>query len=328
MIVLAWSRLHGRVYMVDPRTYRNPHVKPDHVQTKSDIQQLLEAAGLRPRKRFGQHFLIDGNLMRRLAELADIRETDVIIEVGSGTGGLTDLLACRAGRVICIEIDRDLHAILQDRFATNENVNIICGDALASKHKVNEELDATLTSLAALPDSERPDVKLVANLPYQAATPLVMNLLVDFPIVSTLCFSVQQEVGLRMTAEPGSRDFGPLTLISSLNADVEIAARLRPEVFWPRPAVDSVLVTMTRKASLPIPQTEVRSFARFVRSLFDQRRKTLRAILRQSLGSEWLERIPWETLGIEPERRPQSLSLPTWLELYDFHKKAAGDASA
>ena len=108
----------------------------DHVQTKREIEELLGRFGLRPRKRFGQHFLIDGNLMRRLVESAELRPQDVVLEVGAGTGGLTDLLANRAGRVICVEIDTDLFSILAERFGDCANVQLICGDVLEQKHRL------------------------------------------------------------------------------------------------------------------------------------------------------------------------------------------------
>lgn len=292
----------------------------DHVQTKTEIQETLLAAGLRPRKRFGQHFLIDGNLMRRLVDLADLQATDVVLEVGPGTGGLTDLLARRVAKVMCVEIDRDLHALLEARFDGNDRVDVICGDALESKHKINAMLADRLAPYRQLPHAERPDIKLVANLPYQAATPLVMNLLVDYPIVTTLCFSVQLEVGLRMTADAGTRDYGPLSVISKLIAEVEIASRLRPEVFWPRPAVDSVLVVMRRRSATDLAPEEFRDFARFIRSHFDQRRKTLRSILKQALGADTADRMPWQELGITPDMRPQSLSLDCWLRFYRYRQ--------
>ncbi|MHC5111150.1 MAG: 16S rRNA (adenine(1518)-N(6)/adenine(1519)-N(6))-dimethyltransferase RsmA [Planctomycetota bacterium] len=242
-------------------------MKPEHVQTKSEIQQYLEAAGMRPRKRFGQHFLIDGNLMRRLVQLADLEERDTVIEVGPGTGGLTDLLVGKVSRLICVEIDRDLHALISSRYADRAGVRVILGDALAGKHEINAELVDELDRAAG---EDRP-VKLVANLPYQAATPLVMNLLVDYPQVVRLCFSVQAEVGMRMMAKPGGRDYGPLSIICQWLARVEVATRVPPEAFWPRPAVDSVLMNLVAKDAAKPGCTTAREFALMVRSIFEHR---------------------------------------------------------
>ncbi|MCH8242020.1 MAG: hypothetical protein IH897_05345, partial [Planctomycetes bacterium] len=171
-----------------------------HVQTKQEIERLLAASGVRPRKRFGQNFLIDGNLMRRVAEVAELSPRDLALEVGAGTGGLTDLLAAGAGSVICVEIDTVLFAIVADRFRQVPTVRLIQGDVLESKHRIHADVGE---AIRAFRGGSGGAVKLVANLPYQVATPLVLNLLVDFPQVRRLVFTVQAEVGERLVARPG-----------------------------------------------------------------------------------------------------------------------------
>ena len=149
--------------------------------------------------------------MRTLVARAEIVSTDCILEVGAlEPEQLTELLAQRAGRVVAVEIDRDLLIILRERFAGVNNVTFVEGDVLAAKHSLSAEVIAALARR-----SEHVGVtKLVANLPYQVATPLVMNLLLDHPVVTQLCFTVQAEVGERITADPGSKAFGPLSILA------------------------------------------------------------------------------------------------------------------
>ena len=210
------------------------------VQTKREIQALLASEGVRPRKRHGQNFLIDGNLMRRLAAGADLDSADTVLEVGPGTGGLTDLLIPRAGHVIAVEIDLALQRILGQRYADAANLTLLRGDVLASKHQLNPELDAILQEGAPRPGC----VKLVANLPYQVATPVVMNLLVQYPGVRRLCFTVQAEVGERILAGPGTKAYGPLSIVTQSLCRAEQLARVPATAFWPVPKVESVLLRL------------------------------------------------------------------------------------
>ncbi len=307
----------------------------EHVQTRTEIQQILRDADLHPRKRFGQHFLIDGNLMRTLVRSADLQDNDVVIEVGPGTGGLTDLLISRTGRVVLMEIDRYLHEFLISRFADRDNVSILCGDALESKHRIAAPLAAFLTPQAS---GIAPDIKLVANLPYQVATPLVLNLLLGFPQVTRLCFTVQAEVGQRMVSPARCKSYGPLAVISQCLSDVSIVTRIPPSAFWPQPTIDSVMIRMDRKSPPEPISDSVKRFGLFVRSVFDHRRKTLRSALRLALAN--LHAMPDETerpndaaRSTPPEvnqndamtqagelfdlkRRPESLEIAEWVDLF------------
>ena len=172
-----------------------------HVQTKREIKTILQGAGLHPRKQLGQHFLIDGNLMRRLVQEAHITGHDLVIEVGGGTGGLTDLLVHQAGHVLCAEIDRELQNILRDRFHHRSNFTLITGDVLEKKHQLHPQLVQAMEQH----DTTSENVKLVSNLPYQVATPLVMNLLVDHPRVQRLVFT-QAQAAKRHAASAGGEN--------------------------------------------------------------------------------------------------------------------------
>jgi 16S rRNA (adenine1518-N6/adenine1519-N6)-dimethyltransferase len=279
-----------------------------HVQTKTEIGDTLARIGIRPRKRFGQHFLIDGNLMRRLVESAGLEPGDTVIEVGCGTGGLTDLLLAHGATVIGVEIDRDLAGVLEDRFGRDPRFTLIRGDALERKHVLHAELVAALERV-----DERHGAKLVANLPYQVASPLLLNLLVDFPVVRRLCFTVQAEVGERITARPGTKTFGPLGILCQALGDVEPIARIGPQSFWPRPEVQSVMLRLDVKPP-PLPsRAEVRALASLVRGTFEHRRKKLRSALAFVADEPACGRV---FARFDPSRRPESLTVDEWVELF------------
>ena len=290
----------------------------EHVQTKREIVGLLKAAGIRPRKRLGQHFLVDGNLMRRLVRCAELDRCDLVLEVGGGTGGLTDLLAARAGQVVCVELDRDLYAILEDRFRDEARVMLLHGDILESKHRIRREVAGTIGTHEG---GATGCVKLVANLPYQVATPLLMNLLVDHPQVRRLCFTVQAEVGERITAVCGRKAYGPLSIISQSLCSMETVARLPPQTFWPRPSVDSVMIRMDVGGSPFANQEELRRFAAVVRGVFKHRRKTLRSALGYVLNEASRDRV---CRRFDAKRRPESFNACEWLDIL----RAADDDGA
>ena len=287
----------------------------DSVQTFRQIKATFDAAGLKPRRRFGQHFLIDGNLMRRLVLEAELDPGDLILEVGGGTGGLTDLLAGRVAQLLCVELDRNLHTILKERFKDSSGVTLLQGDILRTKHELMPEVASRLRSSK---DAIAGSVKLVANLPYQIAAPLVMNLLVDYPQVRRLCFTVQAEVGQRITAKPGGKDFGPLSVLSQTLSTPRIIARLPPQAFWPRPAVHSVMMRLDVQTSpFGDPET-VRRFASLVRGTFDHRRKTLRAALSYVIDPSQQERVCRQ---VDATRRPETFSIDEWVNIFHLVSK-------
>ena len=285
-------------------------MSPEPVQTKKQIEALLAAGGLRPQKRLGQHFLIDGNLMRLLAAKAELDPSDVVLEVGAGTGGLTDLLATRAARVVCVEIDRGLLEILSDRFSGVPTVVLIRGDVLESKHRIMVEV---ISAIRDHPGGSGAKVKLVANLPYKVATPLVMNLLTDHPWVGRLCFTVQAEVGERLTAKPGGKAYGPLSIIAQTLCRIETIARIPPQAFWPSPKVDSVMIRLDVTDSPFTDLDDLQRFTSLVRGTFDHRRKTLRSALGYVLNESARARI---CERFDTTRRPEQLTGPEWVELH------------
>ena len=241
-------------------------------QTKREIEAVLTSAGSRPRHRFGQNFMIDGNLVRAIADAGEIQHGDVVIEVGPGTGSLTEELLARAGekgRVVAVEIDRDLAVSLRHRFAGDPRFELIEGDALAGKHGLNPELARRLGDAAR--------TRLVANLPYNIASPLVVELLLAG--VGTLAFTVQKEVAGRMRAGPDDgKGYGPLSVVVQCLAEVEVLRTIPPTAFWPPPKIESSLVRLRRAPQFADAET-ARRFGRFVTEVFSMRRKTLRRAL-------------------------------------------------
>ena len=281
----------------------------EHVQTKTEIKALLGRFGVRPRKRLGQHFLIDGNLMRRLAASAELRGDDTVLEIGAGTGGLTDLLVARAKRVIAVEIDSAMQRILRERFAGESRFELIAGDALANRNRLADEL---LAALQALGPADRRHLKLVANLPYGVASPVLVNLLLcDTPPV-LYSFTVQKEVADRFMASPRTKDYGPLSILFQALCDIRHLAAVPPSGFWPQPQVAS---TMLRIAPSARPLYEGGAPARFMeraRAGFASRRKTLRFNLRKQLGPELTTELEQH---LDLDRRAEELSVAEWVSL-------------
>jgi 16S rRNA (adenine1518-N6/adenine1519-N6)-dimethyltransferase len=280
-------------------------------QTKQQIQFLLDQAGSRPRHRFGQNFMIDGNLVRLVADAGMISPGDLVIEVGPGTGTLTDELLARGARVIAVEIDRDLTAMLRTRFESNESFMIFEGDALAGKHALNSEL---LDVIHRGKSSDGKSVRLIANLPYNIASPLVIEMLIAG--VDVLAFTVQKEVADRLHAKAGSESYGPLSIMAQLLSKVEVLRTLPPQAFWPMPTIDSALVRMNRDDQLA---GKASIFSTFVHQLFSSRRKTLRNSLLHA-GATADEVL--SATGISGAIRPENLEPSQCLALFDAIQQA------
>ncbi len=232
------------------------------MQTLSEIRDLLDERGLKPLKRFGQNFLHDHNQLRKLVEAAQLSSGDVVLEVGPGTGTLTEALLEREVRVIAAEIDEGLADLLRDRFG--DRIKLIRGDCLASGRRLAEPIRE------ALGDSPW---KLVANLPYQAASPLMIELLLNHPGCLGQYVTIQREVADRLIAEPGDRQRGPLGILATTFGEVHRIGDIPGSCFWPARKVTSSMISIRPRSSRP--DLDGDAFARFVSALFAQRRKQL-----------------------------------------------------
>jgi 16S rRNA (adenine1518-N6/adenine1519-N6)-dimethyltransferase len=277
-------------------------------QSKREIQALLADANSQPRHRFGQNFMIDQNLVRLVAEAGEIAPGDLLIEVGPGTGTLTQELLARAGAVVTVEIDRDLASLLRQQFADDPKFELIEGDALKGKHDINPELAEHIRkSLAA---SQR--VKLVANLPYNIASPLVIELLIAG--VSLLAFTVQKEVADRLRAGAHDDAYGPLTVMAQMLGRVELLRTLPPQAFWPAPKIESALMRILREDR--VGAERIRDFGEFVHKVFSFRRKTLRRALAQAGYNADLILAKTE---IEGGVRPETLRPEQFLQMFEVN---------
>ncbi len=226
----------------------------------SVVAEILQRHGLRLTRALGQHFLIDGNVLGRLLEAADLTSGDTALEIGPGIGTLTEELCGRARRVVAVEMDRRLFAILDETLGSWPNLELVEGDAMR-------------VDLAGLfSPGER--VKVISNLPYNVATPLILRLLREIPQAGSMVVTVQRELADRYLAEPGSPAYGGVSVKMRLLADVERLARVPPTVFLPPPQVDSSMV-IVRKKGVSLSEPEIGAFFRFLDAGFAKRRKML-----------------------------------------------------
>src|SRR5437763_4600140 len=215
-----------------------PSVSPR--QTLSYLRSLLEAHGIRPQAKRGQNFLIDLNLLDLLVRTAELSRDDLVLEVGSGTGGLTSRLVAQAGAVLSVEVDPAFFALASETLAGKQNLTLLHADVLRRKNELNPELLKMLDDLRGRSGCK--SLKLIANLPYAVATPVISNLLLlaDRPFERMVAM-VQWEIGERLAALPGTKDYGSLAVFVQSIADVELVRRLPPAAFWPRPQVASAI---------------------------------------------------------------------------------------
>ncbi len=279
-------------------------------QTKSEIKALLDAAGIRPRRRFGQNFLIDGNLMAKIPEAAEITSQDVVLEVGCGTGGLTDLMIARARHVVGVEIDAGLARCLQERFDGVDQMTLVHADILSSKSVIAPGVLDTLRSV--LQPDQRP--LLVANLPYNIATPLMANLLTCGIRFKRYCVAVQREVCDRMAAT-GGKDYGPISVALQACGTVRRVLALPRQAFWPPPQIESAVVRVDLDFTHLGDDGSLNEFVSLVRQGFGHRRKTLHYNLRQKWSGDQAT-VALATAGIDARARAEAVDVSQWLDLY------------
>lgn len=242
--------------------------------TPSVLKQIFTQRGITPNKRFGQNFLIDQNILLCIPEIADLKEDDIVLEIGTGTGGLTRLLAASSRHVFTIEVDRKLFELSSDILKLYNNVTTVNADILETKHELN--LHITSLILSWLREHDQTRIKVVSNLPYHISTPVIINLLEDNLPVDLMVLMLQKEIMERMSAIPGTREYGILSVITRLFSEVEVVKTLPPEVFWPRPEVHSAIVRIVvRKEKYAGSITDYPFFKRMIHAIFTSRRKTL-----------------------------------------------------
>ena len=292
-------------------------------QTLSFLSKSLERAGLHPKTKYGQNFLIDLNLLDILVQGADIGKTDVILEVGTGMGSLSKLMAPLAGAIVTVEIDRDLQALAAKELRGANNITMLSCDALRNKNHMRDDvLVAVRERLASIPGSH---FKLVANLPYNIATPIISNLLTVDPFPDRMVVTIQKELAQRIVAEPGCKDYSALTIWMQSLCDCEILRILPPSVFWPSPKVDSAIIRVTPNAVKRRRIVDLEYYHTRLRALFFHRRKFLRSQLftatQDELSKPQIDGI-LDKLGLAPNLRAEQLSVEQIIELLEATRSA------
>jgi 16S rRNA (adenine1518-N6/adenine1519-N6)-dimethyltransferase len=264
----------------------------------SPIRRELAAIGRRPSKRLGQHFLADPQIARRIVDVAGLSETDRVVEIGPGLGALSALLVERVGALWLVEVDGDLAERLRSEYAALPHVHVVNADALA-------------VDFAALLGAGSPAM-VVANLPYNVATPVLAALLRQSACFARMVLMLQREVVERLVALPGSKSYAALSVLTQYAAQVQLALRVGPEAFVPRPKVESAVVIVEPYRQSPVAVANPTLLRRLIKTVFNQRRKQLNNSLRPMCtdAAAVLQRA-----GIEPTRRPETLSLAEFAHL-------------
>ena len=290
-------------------------------QTQSYLRSLFTQQGIAPRRALGQNFLIDLNLHDLIVKTAEVGPGDVILEIGPGAGALTSLMAARGAAVVAAELDPAMARLTGEAVAGLSNVRVLNVDALETKNRLNPQvLDSVRSALAAARAGgiER-TFKLVANLPYNVATPVISNLLVHPELCpSRMVVTIQRELAERMVAEPTEPEYGALSVTVQALSDVEIVRILPPSVFWPRPKVDSAIVSIIPNAAKRAEVGDVPWFHQVVRRSFLHRRKNLRHVLAGIWKGQWDKTevdTLLESLGFEGQLRAEALNVEEFVAI-------------
>lgn len=260
----------------------------------------MDSSGLKPKRSLGQNFVVDPNTVRRIARIAGVGPNDNVIEIGAGLGSLTLALAETGARIIAVEVDDNIIPLLKENVAHCDNVTVIHTDAMTVDwHKLLLEHGDANTHW-----------HLVANLPYNVATPLVADILDMVPNVTHMLVMVQKEVGERLAANPSTPAYGAVSVKVAYWATASIAGIVPPTVFMPRPNVDSALVSIVRHTQPLANDITPRNLFRLVQAGFAKRRKMLRSSLKDLVSPEQFERAQ-----IAPTARAEELNVHDWIRL-------------
>ncbi len=266
------------------------------------IRELLDSASLAPRRDLGQNFVADPNTVRRIADLARVGPGDCVVEIGAGLGSLTLALADTGAEITAIEVDRGVVPVLRDVVGDRDNVRVVEGDAMRL------DWDEVLVDRNGI---ARDGWVLVANLPYNVATPLICDLLDTAPAIGRMLVMVQREAAERFAASPSTTAYGAVSVKTAYWATAKVVGHVPASVFVPRPNVESALVEITRRDP---PPTDPATLFTLVRLAFGQRRK----MLRRSLAGV-VEADTYASADVSPTARPEELDIAAWCRLADAH---------
>lgn len=289
--------------------------------------QLFERHGFNPRSDLGQNFLIDLNIIEYVVQNGRIQPTDIVLEVGTGTGGMTTFMAQQAQHVISVEYDRNMHMLASEATRRYNNVTLLNCDALKNKNRLSPTvLEAVEEQLAANPGSQ---LKLVANLPYNVATPIISNIVASDLPWDRMVVTIQYELGLKMACKPATSNYGALSVWLQSQCFVKLLKKVGPTVFWPRPKVDSAIVQLTPNPPLKQRINDRVFFQDFLRRVFQHRRKLMRSTLvgmySKQLSKPEVDEILLEHKIDKETARAEQLTVPEMIELGNtFQERIAG----
>ena len=281
-----------------------------HLGNPTNTREIIDKYGFMFQKRFGQNFLIDGNVVEKIVREAGVTKDDFVLEIGPGIGTMTQLLCENAREVAAVEIDTNLIPILKETLAPYDNVTVINEDIL----KVD------IPALAQEKNGGRP-IKVVANLPYYITTPIIMGLFESHVPIDSITIMVQREVADRLQVGPGTKDYGALSLAVQYYAKPEIVLNVPPTCFMPRPNVGSAVIRLKKHETCPVQVDDAEFMFRLIRASFNQRRKTLANGLSNSseltLSKEKIAEAI-ESLGVSPSIRGEALTLEQFAQLANY----------
>ena len=299
----------------------------DDPHTKSMLKALFEERDIRVKKQWGQNFLIDQNLLQFIVKAAELSRNDVVLEIGTGTGSLTRLLAQNARHVFAVELDRKLFEIMEETLKDYNNVTTFNKDILKSKHHIHPMIiEAVSDYIRAAPPSENLTVKVVSNLPYYISTPVIIDLLQEVLPIKTMILMLQRDTTDRMKAQPGTRNYGVLSIMTKLFADAKVLKKLPPDVFWPVPLVDSAIVKMEVNQHRHADRIhDFQNFKNVVHAIYISRRKTLLNSLSSLCSGLGMKNESKEIrkelasilehVGIKPKSRGEELDIEALISL-------------
>jgi 16S rRNA (adenine1518-N6/adenine1519-N6)-dimethyltransferase len=295
-------------------------------QTKTFLLERFREMGIRPATRHGQNFLIDLNLVQLIIDSAELTKDDVVLEVGTGTGSLTAMMAERAAAVVTVEIDAHLFELASEQLIDLPNVTMLQFDALRNKNNIDDRvMDAVGEQLNAVPGRR---FKLVANLPYNIATPILSNLLLARHVPHSMTATIQKELADRITAPPSTKDYSALSVWIQSQATAEIVRLLPPSVFWPAPKVTSAILRIIVDPGRRAQIADLQFFHQITKALFLHRRKFLRAnvmaAMKRHLNKEQIDTV-LDEMGFSADARTEQLDVSTLIQLADRIRAAAPD---
>ncbi len=277
-----------------------------------DARNILKKLDLRPVKSLGQNFLTDEGILQKIGQSAEIDENDVVLEIGPGLGSLTAVLGEKAGSVVAVEVDKRLMPVLQSNLIGYRNVFLINDDIL--KIDVQKALTPHITN----EDGTQRKLKIVANLPYYITTPVIMKLLESGVKAECMVFMVQKEVADRMSADPGGKDYGALSVAVQYYSRPSVVMQVHPHSFVPQPEVDSSVVKLELYKTPPVELMDKDLFFKVVKAAFGQRRKTLVNALNNAsylgLNKESINNL-LDRVGIDRNQRGETLSIQQFAKL-------------